>query len=231
MIHRLLLDPQGGEGGGAPPVDPNEGFKALLAKHSNDALVVAGQLHAENYKLRQKNATLKAGVPGEGSVVLKGDDAKDWQKYRELGKPSEVKTSLESGRAAIEERDRFGRAEAYRKVAEREGLKPSVFGSLAERDGLVIEFVPGKEKGKDGRAIEVAVVKGEGDSTTPLNEYVDQHWSDFKPALGGESRDKKVLDATPPRRPFGMPAPDLSQDSRSPAEQALIRSGIYSAGL
>jgi len=231
MIYRILLDPQGGDGSGTPapaPADPSEGFKALLAKHNNDALRVAESLHDENYKLRQKNAALRSSVPDEGSVVLKGDDAKDWTKYRDLGKPSEVKASLDSGRVATEERDRFARGEVYRKVADAAGYKPSVFVQMAERDGLAVELVEGK---KDGKAVTTAVVKGEGDSTTPLEEYVDRNWSDFKPALvGGAGPEKKATSTTPPRRPFGMPA-SPSDDPDESARRALQSTGIYRSGL
>ncbi len=229
MVRYILLDPQGGEGGGAPPtpVDPNEGFKALLAKYNNDALVVAGKLHEENYKLRQKNAAMKATVPDEGAVVLKGDDAKDWQKYREFGKPSEVKASLESGRSATTKLEGIGRAESYRKAARTLDLNEAVFILAAEKDGLVVEFV--EDKGEDNKVVATAVVKGEGDSTTPLDEYVDKHWSDIRPALGGEKKVAKDQGGTPHRRPFGIPDP--AGDSRDGSQQTLIRSGIYAAGL
>lgn len=237
---RYLLDPQGGDGNGAstpPPAnspsapDPSEGFKALLAKNGNDAIRMAEKLFDENFKLRQKNTALKGSVPGDGAVVLKGDDAKKWEKYRALGEPAEVKASLDSGRDAISKLERNDKVAAYEKAAEVAGYKPSVFAALAERDGLTVEVVPGKqgEKGKDGKPVQVAVVKGEGDSTTPIDEYVDQHWSDFKPALGGAAEKAKATEATPARRPFGAPPPDPSREARDPLQDALIRTGAYSA--
>ena len=231
MTRYILLDPQGGDGGGAPApsVDPNEGFKALLSKTNNDALALAEKLYAENYKLRQKASALKSSVPDEGSLVLKGDDAKDWQKYREFGKPAEVKASLESGRLAQSKLEGIGRAETYRRAAKTLGVNEAVFALKAEHDGLAVEFVEGK--GKDGKAVIQAVVKGEGDSTTPLNEYVDTHWSDLKPALGGPDSREKSRDATPPRRPFGAPAGDAPADRDEVVRKSLQSAGFYRAGL
>lgn len=233
-----LLNAQGAEGNGAstpPPAtpavpDPSEGFRALLARSGNDAIRMAEKLYDDNFKLRQKNTTLKQSVPGDGAVVLKGDDAKKWEKYRALGEPAEVKASLDSGRDAATKLEAVGRAEGYRKVAEAAGYKPSVFARLAEQDGLSVELVEdAKSKGKDGKPVLVAVVKGEGETTTPLNEYVDQHWSDLKPALGGDQAKEKVAPATPPRRPFGMPAPAPDAGARNPLQEALVRTGAYSA--
>lgn len=230
MSHRILLDPQGGEGTGAStPPDPAEGFKRLLAKHENDAIRVAEKLYGENYELRRDNSALKGRVPAEGDVILKGDDLKRWQKYQELGDPADVRKSLDMGKEAVADRDRFRRAEGYEKAAQVAGLKPAVFRRLAEAEGLVIEIGEVKQ---DGKAVPTAFVKGEGDSTTPLGDYVDTNWSEFKPALVGEAApEKKVTGTTPPRRPFAIPAADPGMNPDDYARAKLQATGIYKAGL
>ena len=113
----MLLDPQGGDGTGARVVsDPAEAFRLLLEKEKNDAARLAEKLHAktlklesDNRKYRQRISELRGSLPGEGEAVLKGDDLKKWQRYRELGDPSEVKASLERLHAAL---DHLGSVEA-----------------------------------------------------------------------------------------------------------------------
>lgn len=227
MTYRILLDPQGGDGSGTPaPVvpDPAEGFKALLAKNNNDAMAMAERLHRENYGLRQKNKALKSSVPEEGAVVLKGDDAKKWAKFRELGDPAEVKASLESGKVAAQKLEGIGRAETYRKAATLGGYSPEVFADLAESKGFSIEIA---EETRDDKVVEVAFVKGEGDSRTPLKKFVESHLSSYLPALmQGQSpkeRDRS-RDATPPRRsPFVAPRLDDDADE----ERGLVGRAAY----
>jgi hypothetical protein len=224
MSYRILLNSQGELGNGAStPPDPAEGFKRLLAKHENDAIRVAEKLYGENYELRRDNSALKGRVPAEGDVILKGDDLKRWQKYQDLGDPGEIRKSLDSGKDAIAERDRFARGELYRKAAEVAGYKPAVFARLAEQDGLAIEI--GEVK-KDGKAVPTAFVKGEDDSTTPLNVYVDSKWSEFKPALGGSSL---AQGGTPARPSLVQPRLDAEMDPLEAVRRGLANSGRYAS--
>lgn len=230
MTYRLLLSPQGEEGGGTstPPAgDASDAFQRLLKKHNDDGTRLAEKLFGENYELRQKNSTLSARVPGEGAVVLQGDDAKDWQRYREFGKPSEVKASLESGRAAVAERDRLGKAESYRRVADHMGYTAPVFSRLAAQDDLAIEVVDGKEKGTDGKPVKVAVVKGDGDSATPLEQYVADHWAEFLPALGGKAARDPRGHSTPPPRPISAFPRDGTDDPIESVKQGLAATNRY----
>jgi hypothetical protein len=53
------------------------------------------ELEADNKKLRDERTELRKKVPGEGAVVLQGDDAKRWDAFQALGKtPEELAAGL-----------------------------------------------------------------------------------------------------------------------------------------
>lgn len=223
MLHRILLDPQGGDGNGAP-AQPDLALllKTLLAeKHGGDPTALARDLLAKNQELEKDNRRYRAKInelkkvtPEEGSVVLAAEDAGRWTKYRALGEPDEVQSSLDSGRDAATKLEGIGRAETFRKAASLGGYGADVFADLAATKGLKIEI--SEEKGKDGKAVEEAFVMGEGGSRTPLSQFVESHLSSYLPALKqGQSpprRDRKD-DGTPPRRsPFAPPPREEHED-------------------
>lgn len=170
----------GGDGGGGkadPPADPAGAFEGLKRRYDNDLGVVAQKLFDENYQYRTRirdleaeTTDLKGKLPAEGAVVLSGDSAAQWEAYRALGKPDEIKTTLAEGR-------QLKRDGLLRQAADAHGYKPAVLSRLA--GNLAIEL---GETEVDGQKKPVAYVV-EGETRTQLDQYAQSKWSDFMPSL------------------------------------------------
>jgi hypothetical protein len=157
----------------------------------------------DNFKLRRKLAEVsKASVIDKDAIVLKGDDAKNWIKYGELGDPKSLKKIIEDSKGSVAALAKIERKELYTKAAKSIGMVPEAFTKLAESEGLVIGF--SEVKGKNGKTVESAHARGEGDETTPLEEYVKSAW-------GEEVVERLRSDATPlvPRRGGSPPSTAL----------------------
>jgi hypothetical protein len=224
MFGRFLLEPQGGEGGGSTTTevkadDAKAGDKGadlvkavegLISRHG-DPTAALRVLMGENYASRDRIRELTARLPAGSSLVLDGDDVKHWNTYKQLGTPGDLKKSLDAGQQFEAEAGGFRKAELVRSAAEVHGFKPSVLGTLA-RD-LDIEIA--EAKGKDGKPVRVAVVRGEGDSKTPLTEYAEAHWADFLPSLRADPAARPV--GTPTlQRPRTVPAGSGTAAKRRP---------------
>lgn len=199
---RILMNTAGGEGGagsenkggenkggddkgGAKATDLSKAAEGLVAKHGDPtaALLV---LLGENYSLRDKNRDLGAKVPGEGTIVLTGDDAKHWGTYRQLGEPGEIRKAIDEGKQHAAEVGTFRKAEVIRSAAEIHGFKPGVLGTLAKDMEITIgerHDKDGKPVLKDGKPVRAALVKSEGDRLVPLDEHAARQWGDFLPSL------------------------------------------------
>jgi hypothetical protein len=112
-------------------------------------------------------------VPGEGTVVLTGEQAAVWQAYQELGKPDEIKAA-KTGYAQLQ-RDRL-----FQEAAAAHGYKAAVLGQLPGIDGYQIEV---REQEKDGKKVKVAIAKNGEGQERPLPELLQEKWADFTPAL------------------------------------------------
>lgn len=179
--------------------DLKEAAKTLVEKHG-DANAAVVTLLNENYKSRDTIRDLKAKVPAEGAVVLTGDDVKAWQKYNALGKPSDLEKGLNEGNKAKTTVAGYRKAEHNAKVAEVAGFKPTVLATLAKDLDIEIRDAVDKDgkpvKDKAGNVVREAVVKGEGDTVTPLAKYAETNWADFLPSLKGDAP-KKSTDGSP----------------------------------
>ncbi len=178
-----------------PTPDLSRTADALVAKHgdSTAALMV---LLGENYKARDTIRELKARIPADGSRVLPADDAKAWDEYANLGKPSEIRKAISEGATAKTEAEGYRREKHHAAVASDAKFHASVHDTLAVKDGLTLLIKD--EKDQAGKPIRVAHVQGEGDKTTPLADYAETHWKDFLPALKTEP--------TKPVTPGGSPS-------------------------
>lgn len=213
-----------------PPPADNDGLlkalKGLVERHGDPTAALRVVLD-ENYRYRDQIRDLKGKVPGEADVVLKGDDAKRWQSYRELGEPGDLKRSLKDAETNAAEVTRFRRAERHAEVASVAGFNPKVFRRLAEQDGLEFEIKPEK---KGSEEIPVVHVKGKDDkgepTLVPLTRYAETHWVDFLPSLqGGEKREPARPQGTPPRRDSNVPPP--RPGNREEDIQQAIRTSGY----
>jgi hypothetical protein len=157
-----------------------------LIRREGGADATAQLLFQENREHRQRIRELEQRVPGEGAVVLTGDQAAAWQTYQGLGAPTDVQQRLTAAEQAQNELAGLRRAEQIRGVAEAAGYKPGVLQKLAE--GLTLEL---REEQRDGQTARVPyVVSGEGQQqqATPLADYAQQHWADFLPALSAQQQ-------------------------------------------
>lgn len=176
----------------AKGADLSKAAEGLVAKHGDPtaALLV---LLGENYSLRDKNRDLGAKVPGEGAVILTGDDAKHWGSYRALGTPNDLKKSIDEGKQHAADLGTYRKADVTRSAAEAHGFSPKVLGTLTEKldiemgqlkdDKGVLLGKDNKALPKDGIPVPVAYVKGEGDERTALDKYAASHWGEFMPSL------------------------------------------------
>lgn len=198
---RLFLDPTptDGNGDGKPPAEKPrpDGFEALAAKHSSDGIGLARDLYGQLQAANAKVSDLSAKVPADGAVILSGDDAKAWAKYRGLGKPDELKTQLEEGASAKGQVARFAREKVVSSVAKAAGFDPDVLATLAGD----LEFELADETVK-GKLAKVAYVK-EGDKKTPLDRYAESAWPKFLPSLR-QAEPARPL-GTPPGRATALP--------------------------
>jgi hypothetical protein len=177
--------PQGGGTGGRDEATILEGLQNLIRRQGG-ADATAQLLYHENARHRERIRQLEQQLPGEGAVVLTGDQAAAWQTYQGLGAPNDVQQRLTAAEQAQNELAGLRRAEQIRGVAEAAGYRPTVLERLAE--GLEFEV---REEQRDGQTARVPyVVSGEGQQqqATPLADYAQQHWADFLPALRAEQQ-------------------------------------------
>jgi hypothetical protein len=187
----------GGEGGGGGsqnqnPPQPQGGGQdwqqalSNLIRREGGADATAQLLFQENREHRQRIRELEQRVPGEGAVVLSGDQAQAWQTYQGLGAPTDVQQRLTAAEQAQQELSGLRRAEQVRSVAEAAGYRPTVLERLAE--GLTLELREEQRDGQTARVPYVVTKSEQGEQRTPLAEYAQTHWADFLPALSAQQR-------------------------------------------
>jgi len=189
-LYRILLDPQGGEG--TSPTDPPEDkgkapdlkvvAEKLIEKHGSESEAVRVLLN-ENHSYRDQLRDLKAKIPGEGTVVLSGDDAAHWSAYRDLGKPEDLKKQIKDGLAEREELGVFRREKSLAVIAKAAGVENvSAFLKVAATPEQHVV----KEEKKDGKDIASVFVK-DGDNEVAFETF----YADFLPSLRPAKPDPK----------------------------------------
>jgi hypothetical protein len=167
------------QGGGQ---DWQQALANLIQRQGSEG-AAATLLFNENRDYRERIRQLEQQLPGEGAVVLSGDQAAAWQTYQGLGAPTDLQQQLEQAQQAQNELAGLRRAEQIRGVAEAAGYRPTVLERLAE--GLTLEL---REEQVEGQTARVPyVVSGEGHAE-PLTSYAQQHWADFLPALSAQQQ-------------------------------------------
>jgi hypothetical protein len=157
-----------------------------LIRREGGADATAQLLFQENREHRQRIRELEQRVPGEGAVVLSGDQAAAWQTYQGLGAPTDVQQRLTAAEQAQQELAGLRRAEQIRGVAEAAGYRPTVLERLAE--GLTLELREEQVEGQAARVPYVVTKSEQGEQRTPLADYAQQHWADFLPALSAQQQ-------------------------------------------
>lgn len=205
----LFDDPPGGGGGGTPTPTPTPKPRRHedpepAPRHVVDGLIsrykgarnAVAVLAADNLLLRRYRryakgkATLEdvQAIAPEGTIVLGGDDAKQVQALRALGKsPEEIKKALE--RVPELEREIKVRDDRARldDVARSYGYKAGVLGKLVETEGLAIVEVKDEKDDKGETKRKAYVRKADKKDAAPveLEKFIsdDETLKDFLPAL------------------------------------------------
>jgi hypothetical protein len=197
-----------------PTPNPAEAFQALLAKHNNDATAVASKLFDENFTLRSEKRDLKSKLPKDGSVVLTGDDAAEYNAFKALNvKAADAKKAIDELPNLQKANKELASMENLRDLAEigldGSKLKLSVLkDQLARFPDAAISFK--SEKDKEGKEAKVAYIKKDGDSKElSFTEFANAELADYLPSL------KVSTEATkqPYTGNFGDPKPQGGGDS------------------
>lgn len=212
MLYRLLLDPAAGTGGGTGDnPKPSDDLTRRLKAHGNNAAALAGELHAENRNLMGQLAEARKRLPADGSIVLAGDDAKAWERYKARGTPDEID-------ATYAERDTFKGEAVLRarndSLAEA-GFNPKTLAPLIPADAA-IEVKDG-EKGRDGKTPRVATIKPPGsDKAVPLTDWIASNLGHYPAGTFG-GPDAKAY-ARPAEHRGAPAAPIVRRDPPRPGE-------------
>jgi hypothetical protein len=206
----------------AEPVDV-EALVAKAVKQHGDMNTAYHALLRERDTLRDELAATKGNLPKDGAVVLEGDPAKAWAAYQALGEPSAIAKQLETGTAAAAERDELKFNAHIGEVSTLAKMRPSVLADRVKASG--VEIVVKEEpdpKAPTGAKLKVPHVKGEGEKTTPLDEYAKANWADYLPALSAEPAPPATPRGSPPTHGNGPPRPAVPDRSSRPL-QPLVR--------
>lgn len=141
----------------------------------------------ENYKLRREKreltdevAELKEKQPPEGAIILQGDDAKEYQAFKALGKkPEELGQAVADAAAGKALSEKAEAQKVYADAAEPYGWKPGVLATLPSLQGKKLEV---RSTTENGKTVKKAYVK-DGATETELSEFVQKNDSDYIPAL------------------------------------------------
>lgn len=173
------------QGGDARPSD-------VLERYGRDALKLAEKLaevQSENYTLREQRRTLKQELSEakgkaapDGARVLTADEAAAYDAYSALGKPEEIIGAISDRDTARAELTSLRRGEAFRAAAEAHGYRP---GALAKLPSLREQSITVEDVTIDGKAAKRAYVTVDGKKTA-LPDYIQEHDSEFLPALAVE---------------------------------------------
>src|SRR5690606_12299543 len=88
------------------------------------------EMSEDNYKSRSRIRDLEARIPGEGTLVLKGDDVKKYERFKALGDPADVERRLSEGDEARTWKAGRMKQDRLSEVASLHGWKPSVLQRL-----------------------------------------------------------------------------------------------------
>lgn len=185
----------GGGGDGDPDVDDRIRSQIENWLSGNSPREAIGQLLRDNFDqrdelrdLREEVRELRGQVPGEDAVVLEGEEADAFQELRERG------GDLEDLQEAVQERDQLRedlanreRQDRIQTAADAHGLSAAALTRLVEQDGVDVTV---EEEEEDGETVQVAYIQNgdgeDGGDPVPLQEYAEEEWAEFLPALQAE---------------------------------------------
>lgn len=193
-----------------PPTKPNKPSE-LIEKYSGDAIKMADKLADvlnDNHSLREWKRTtaarlteLENKVPGDGAVVLKGDDLTRWQAYTELGSPDDLLTLRREHETLAQEIATRRKRDEIAQVAEIAGFKADVLQDI----GATVTYEV-REVDEQGKKVKKVFVKQDEQTTVPI----EQHFQKLLPALKIDT----------PRRGDGVGSPLRATSSAAVPESA-----------
>lgn len=204
-------DAGGGNGSGSGNPGSGQGnqgagndLEARLLDALNGLANRHGGMDGAGLVLLQENKQYRARIKAledeltavKGAVVLNSEQAGDWTKYQELGKPDDLAT-VRSNYTQLQ------REQLYAQAASAHGYKAGVLAKLPGMSDLSLEI---RETEQDGNKVKVAYVKKGEEQERPLPDYVKETWGDFLPAL----QQKPAAPGTPwPRQNAGGQGPTV----------------------
>lgn len=162
-------------------------YTAIFTKGHGEATERAQQ---RQDALQTEIDELKKKVPDDGAVVLKGEEAKEYESLKALGKASEIKAKLEKTDELQQKLDTRTREDGMRAAADAHGYN---FAVLKDLPGAAAGTFEVREEG-DKKEKVVYFTPGEKDAKpVKLTEHAKSAWEAFLPALeananGGDRR-------------------------------------------
>lgn len=192
-------------GGGSPPApepkkpapipasESEAKFAVQLAQCGGSHEVLANKLWREALTNRQRHSitkqeldALKARMP-EGSLVLVGEDVTNFNAFKALGKPAEVKAKLDNEAKLQGELATAKRREVRGAAAKAHGFNAAVLSDRLDLSQFDVEM---REVTDGGTKKQVAHVRKAGDDKAvwePLPIVAERDWKDYLPALKASS--------------------------------------------
>jgi len=157
--------------------------EAELDEVKGDLGVALRQAIAKNVRLEKMASGYRKRLVPEGAVVLQGQEAADWEAYKALGKPKELKGKLESA----DERDRKAQAQAdglaVRDFCDANKLNHERVQRFLKADGIRV-----KAEEKDGKKLFYFLVPKEGSDVPDekaAKDFVASRWKNDLDYLRG----------------------------------------------
>lgn len=213
----------GGEGDDQALREIREKLQRLIDREGGDAGAVALQLYNDNFQLRERNRQLRERVPAEGSVVLTAEQAALWQAYQQLGTPKDIEQAIKDRDQAQGDLARMQRSAMIREAAETMGYKASVLEALDAQMGSALSYEV-RDVEVDGGKKRVAFVKAGDAEAVPLDNYAEQRWADFLPAL--QATGQKPGTPYPPQQAGGKKTKEVDLVEKFLQEQEEARKKV-----
>jgi hypothetical protein len=202
-----MADPEVAKGKENSSGDPagfsiNEFLRTVLAQVGGDKDAAMRKLgrDAQRARARAREAELKISevekkLPTDGSIVLNGDDAKEYTEFKKLGrKTAEITTDLNKLGGLEARVTGMEREKDCTKVCDLLGYKhPPVLLDQLNGRKMDLTFRKAKVKDEEGKDVEqdnVPCVRAQGDEKapwTPVQEWVEKDLKLYLPALLGTS--------------------------------------------
>lgn len=158
---------------------------------------------AERDEAQQALKDAEESTPGEGDVILKGDDAKRWEELKGV--------DVKALQQRAEEADRLAEEQRLHNAADALGLKKGTFTEFINNRKLTVR----NTSDDDSDPQYVVVTKGEKgeEENTDVMEYLEEHAADWLPALVAEDSGRQERESRRPTPPLGR-LPSGSQRRR-----------------